>query len=98
MELKDVTTDLKDQTNYRIEQRFKEMMRTNPRYRNLDKEDQDLIFDLIAREKKKSMRGIKTSGLTIRQEMYRLYQNRIKMGLTYHDLDQIKGMVESFKD
>ena len=98
MNLKDVTKDLKDQTVYRIEQRLKEMMRTNPRYRNLDKENQKLIFDLITKEKKKAMQGIKTSGLTIRDEMYHLYQDRIKLGLTYGDLDQIKELLESFKE
>jgi hypothetical protein len=98
MELKDVTKNLRDQTIYRIEQRLKEMMRTNPRYRNLDKEDQKIIFDLIAKERKKAMQGIHTSGLSIRDEMYHLYQNRIKLGLTYGDLDQIKELLESFKD
>lgn len=98
MDLKDVTKDLKDQTAYRIEQRFKEMMRTNPRYRNLDKSNQELIFDLIAKEKNKAIHGIKTSGYTIREEMYHLYQDRIKLGLTYNDLDQIKDLLESFKD
>jgi hypothetical protein len=97
MDLKDVTRDLKDQTTYRIEQRLKEMMRTNPRYRNLDKDNQKLIFDLITKEKKKAMQGIKTSGYTIREEMYHLYQDRIKLGLTYNDLDQIKELLESFK-
>jgi hypothetical protein len=98
MELKDVTKNLKNQTVYRIEQRFKTMMRTNPRYRNLDKENQKLIFDLIAEEKAKAIHGIKTSGLSIRDDMYHLYQNRIKLGLTYGDLDQIKELLQSFKD
>ncbi len=97
MDLKDVTSDLRDQTNYRLEQRFKTMMRTNPRYRNLDPSNQKLIFDLIAKEKDKARQGIKTSGLTIRQDLYHLYQDRIKLGLTYHDLDQIKELLESFK-
>ena len=43
MELKDVTKNLRSQTHYRLEQKFKRMMRTNPRYRNLDKENQKLI-------------------------------------------------------
>ncbi|QQG52719.1 MAG: hypothetical protein HY931_00600 [Candidatus Falkowbacteria bacterium] len=98
MELKDVTKNLRDQNSYRLEQRFKEMMRTNPRYRNLDKENQKLILDLISRERQKAMHGIKTSGYTIRQELYHLYQDRIKLGLTYHDLDQIKELLESFKE
>jgi len=34
----------------------------------------------------------------VRKELYHLYQNRIKLGLTYNDLDQIKELLESFKD
>ena len=97
MDLKDVTKDLRDQTAYRIEQRLKEMLRTNPRYRNLDAANQKLILDLIAEEKEKAMKGIKSSGLTIRRKMYDLYQHRLKLGLTYNDLDQIRGLLESFK-
>lgn len=98
MELKDVTKNLRSQTHYRLEQKFKTMMRTNPRYRNLDKENQKLIIDLIEHEKSKAVRGIKTSGFSVRKELYHLYQNRIKLGLTYNDLDQIKELLESFKD
>jgi hypothetical protein len=98
MELKDVTKNLKDQTSYRLEQRFKEMMRTSPHYRNLDAANQKLIMDLITKEKRKAIQGIKTSGYTIREELYHLYQDRIKLGLTYHDLDQIKELLESFKE
>jgi hypothetical protein len=98
MELKDVTKNLRDQTSYRLEQRFKTMMRTNPRYRNLDPENQKLIMDLIGKERRKAIKGIKTSGYTVREELYHLYQDRIKLGLTYHDLDQIKDLLESFKE
>ena len=98
MDLKDVTKDLADQTAYRLEQRFKYMMRTNPRYRNLDSENQKLILNLIEKEKKKSIRGIKTSRFTIRKEMYHLYRNRLKLGLTYNDLDQVKTLLQGFKD
>jgi hypothetical protein len=97
MELKDVTKNLRDQTSYRVEQRFKEMMRINPHYRNLDAANQKLILDLITKEKRKAQQGIKTSGYTIREELYHLYQDRIKLGLTYNDLDQIKELLESFK-
>ena len=44
MDLKDVTKNLTDQTAYRIEQRFEEMMRTNPNYKNLDEANKKLIF------------------------------------------------------
>lgn len=98
MDLKDVTKDLADQTSYRIRQRFLEMMRTNPKYKNLDHENQKLILDLIEKYKEKLNRGIKPSRYTIKQDMYRLYEDRLKLGLTYNDLDQIRDLLLSFKD
>jgi len=97
MDLKDVTSELKDQTNYRVEQRLATMMRTNPRYKNLDAENRELVLNLIEEEKEKARHGIKTSGYTIRKKMYNLYRNRLKLGLTYNDLDQIRDLLESFK-
>lgn len=97
MDLKSVTKDLTDQTAYRLEQRFKEMLRTNPRYKNLDAGNRQLILDLIAKYQDKLRRGIKPSRYTIKEDMYHLYQNRLKLNLTYNDLEQIRDLLESFK-
>lgn len=97
MDLKGVTKDLKDQTDYRLEQRFDELMRRNPRYSNLDSSNRRLITDLIKKYKRKLLDHAYPSRLTIHEDMYHLYQNRIKLGLTYNDLDQIKELLESFK-
>lgn len=97
MDLKSVTKDLKDQTDYRLEQRFDELMRRNPSYKNLDEDNRKLISDLIKKYKQKLRDHAYPSAFTIREDMYHLYQNRIKLGLTYHDLDQIKELLESFK-
>lgn len=97
MDLKDVTKNLSDQTNYRIEQRLMEMMRSNPKYRNLDGENRELILKLIEKYKAKAREGIKSSEYTIKEDMYHLYQNRLKLNLTYNDLDQIRDLLFSFK-
>lgn len=97
MDLKGVTKDLTDQTAYRLEQRFDEMFRTNPRYKNLDEGNRRLILNLIEKYKEKLRHGISPSRLTIKDDMYRLYQNRLKLKLTYNDLDQIRDLLESFK-
>lgn len=97
MDLKNITKDLKDKTDYRIDQRFDELMRKNPNYKNLDEANRKLIMDLIKKYKHKILEHSYPSGLTIREDLYHLYQNRIKMGLTYNDLDQIKELLESFK-
>jgi len=97
MDLKSVASNLKDQTDYRLEQRFEELMRRNPRYQNLDSANRQLIMELIKKYKKKLLDHSYPSRLTVREDMYHLYQNRIKLGLTYNDLDQIKELLESFK-
>lgn len=97
MDLQSITDDLKDTTDYRLDQRFDKLMRTNPRYKNLDGENRELIMDLIEKYKRKMREHAAPSSLTIRHDLYHLYQNRIKLGLTYNDLDQIKELLESFK-
>jgi len=98
MDLQDVTKDLTSQDNYHLAQRMEEMMRTNPGYRNLNEANQELIFKLIKKYQEKARHGIKPSRLTIMADRYRLYQNRIKFGLSPEDLVQINKLLESFKN
>ncbi len=97
MDLKDVTKDLSDQTNYRLTQRMDELMRTNPNYRNLEGANKELVLNLIKKYKEKIRKGIKPSSLTVREDKYHLYQNRIKLGLTHQDLEQINDLLDGFK-
>jgi len=97
MDLQDITKDMRNQTDYRLDQRFDELMRKNPRYSNLDAENRELIFDLIKKYKEKLRRGLKPSLRTIKEEMYHLYQNRVRLHLTRTDLDQIRDLLYSFK-
>lgn len=92
-----MTQDLPDQTVYRLEQRFEELMRTNPAYRNLDAGNRQIIMDLLAKYKEKLRHGIKPSRITVNEDMYHLYENRIKLNLSHTDLDQIRELLESFK-
>jgi len=98
MDLKDVTQDLRNQNSYRLEQRFREMLRTNPGYKNLGAENRDLVMDLIEKYQSKLRRNETISDYTVRHDMYHLYQNRFKMKLTINDLDQIRELLKSFKD
>ncbi len=98
MDLKKVASNLGDQTDYRLEQRFSEMMRRNPRYRNLDASNRETIMGLLKKYKEKKRRGIKISGLSVREDMYSLYHNRLKLGLTRADLDQIRDLLAEIKN
>ncbi|MCX6794884.1 MAG: hypothetical protein NTY31_02780 [Candidatus Falkowbacteria bacterium] len=98
MDLQDITKDLTSQTNYRITQRMEEMMRTNPNYRNLDEANRGVIMDLIKKYKEKIRHGLKPSRLTVKEDKYYLYENRVKLGLTHYDLEQINNLLDSFKE
>ena len=97
MDLKSITKNLQGETDYRIDQRFDELMRRNPRYKNLDGDNRKLIMDLIKKYKNKMLEHDYPSSLTIRDDMYHLYQDRNKLGLTHNDLNQIRDLLESFK-
>ncbi len=98
MDLKDITKNLTSQTDYRLTQRMEELMRTNPNYKNLDGANRELVLGLIKKYKEKIRQGLKPSGLTVREDKYRLYENRIKLGLTEYDLAQINKLLDGFLD
>lgn len=97
MDLTDVTKDLANQDNYRLTRRMAELMETNPRYRNLSAENRQVIFDLIKKYQELIREGIKPSLSIVREDKYRLYENRLKLGLSPEDLEQINGLLDSFK-
>jgi len=98
MDLQKVASNLRDQTDYRLEQRFSEMLRRNPCYRNLDSKNRETIMELLKKYKDKKRRGLKISGLSVREDMYSLYHNRLKLGLTRNDLDQIRDLLAGIKN
>jgi len=98
MDLSDVTKDMLSQTDYRLEQRFNELIRKNPRYSHLDAGNRELIWNLIKKYKDKLRHGLKPSAYTIREDMYHLYQDRVKLNLTRRDLDKIRDLLNSFSE
>jgi hypothetical protein len=96
MSLADIAHEAKGMTDYRIDQKLDELFRTHPTLKNL-KGNQDLIFDIIKKYKEKSRQGIKTSDYTVRHDMHNLYENRLELGLSVNDLDQLRELLETFK-
>ncbi len=96
MSLSNIAQEAKDMTDYRLDQKLDEFFRRNPSSKNL-REQQELIFDLIKKYKDKRRRGIKTSGLTIRHDLHKLYEKRLELGLSRNDLDDLRELLESFK-
>ena len=97
MDLKEVTKDLTNRENWRIEQKLERMIRVNPRYKHLGPKNRQLILNLITKYKDKIRRGIRPSRLTVRADKYYLYQNRFKLDLSPEDLKEINNLLDSFK-
>lgn len=97
MDLNDITNNLTNRENWRIERQLDELTRLNPRYKHLDDTNRELILNLVKKYKDKIRRGIKPSLITVRADKYYLYQNRFKLGLTPEDLAKINKLLDSFK-
>ncbi len=86
----DFVKDLGHTLDRDIKQRLNKLVRDNYRYQNWDESNKKVVLDLVKKFKPYLRKGIKISERTIRDESYRLYQNRIKLGLTEEDLKDIK--------
>lgn len=95
MTLADIAKDSKGMTDYRLDQKLDEFFRKNPSFKNLG-DNRMLLFDIIKKHKDKSRHGIKSSRLTIREDMHRLYEKRLELGLSHSDLDDLRELLESF--
>lgn len=97
MAFKKIAKNILDKNQYELEQSFSRLMRLNPRYKNLDSEDKEIVLNLIKKYKEKIRRGNYPSASTISRDTYTLYSHRVKMGLTYVDIEQIREILNHFK-
>lgn len=97
MQLQDLSSDLLRQTDERVERKLDILVSTNPRYKTLDEGDKKVILDLIDKYKERMHKGIEITERMIREDRQRLYSNRLSMGLTEVDLDQIYDLLDSFR-
>ncbi len=72
-------------------------MRDNYRYQNWDESNKKVVLDLVKKFKPYLRKGIKISERTIRDESYRLWQNKLKLGLTEEDLKDIKEFLRGLR-
>ncbi|MBN2854265.1 hypothetical protein JXK06_01885 [Patescibacteria group bacterium] len=98
MKITDITNNLANETNERIILKFERLMAKSSRFKNLDKANRQVIINLIKKYKDRIEKGIKPTRLMIKRDRFRLYENRIKLGLTEVDLKQIYSLLESFKN
>lgn len=95
--MSDVTKDLTNQENWRIERKLDQLIRVSPKYKHLGPANRKLILDLVSKYKDRIRRGLRPSLTTVRADKYYLYQNRFKLGLSPQDLAEINKLLDSFK-
>ncbi len=96
MDIEDLLEDAQNLTNYEFEQKLNKLVRDNYHYRNLSSDNKEIILDLIKKYKPYLRKGIGVSSVTMRNDLYRLYRNRLKLDLTEEDLDDIKEILGTF--
>jgi len=97
MELEEVLKNMAHEPDYIWERKFNELIIKNHNFYNLSEENKRLIKDLIKKHKPMIRKYGGISSVTIREENYHLFQNRIKLHLTEEDLKEIKQILDYFK-
>jgi hypothetical protein len=96
MDLEELLEDAQNLTSYEFEQKLNKLVRENYRYRNLSSKNKQIILDLV-RKYKPYLRSGGVSSSTVRNDIYRLHKNRLKLDLTEEDLDDIREILEMLR-
>ena len=97
MDIQELLASAKTQTFDRFQQKLNSLIRENYRFSNLDESNRKIVLDIIKKHLGEIHRGMGISSVTLRNEAYRLYQNRLKLKLTEADLEDIKKILGLFK-
>ena len=97
MDIQELLASAKTQTFDRFEQKLNTLIRENYRFSNLDEANRKIVLDIIKKHIGEIHNGLGISSVTLRNEEYKLYQNRIKLKLTEADLADMKQILELFK-
>ncbi|MFA5359922.1 MAG: hypothetical protein WC349_03115 [Patescibacteria group bacterium] len=97
MDIQELLVSAKTQDFDRFEQKLNSLVRENYNFRNLDGGNRKIILDIIKKHIGEIHRGMGISSVTLQNEAYRLYQNRIKLKLSEEDLADIKKILGLFK-
>lgn len=77
-----------------FERKLHTLIRSNPKYKNLDKENQDVIIDVFKKHKDRFRQGIGLSYAQRSREMTKIKNNK---SVTKEDLKDIKEIMDAFK-
>ena len=97
MDLEEVLKNIAHEPEYIWERKLNELVAKNHNFYNLSSQNKELIRGLIKKFKPMIRKNGGISSHLIREEEYRLWQNRLKHNLTEEDLKDIREILESFK-
>ncbi|MDP2736398.1 MAG: hypothetical protein Q8O59_01280 [bacterium] len=97
MDIQDLLASAKTQTFDRFAQKLNSLVRENYNFSNLDESNRKIVLDIIKKRIGEIHNGEGISSTVLQRETYKLYQNRIKLKLTEHDLEDIKKILGLFK-
>jgi len=97
MDIQELLASAKTQTFDRFAQKLNTLIRENYKFSNLDETNREIVLDIIKKHLSDIHRGQGISSVVLRDEEYRLYQNRLKLKLTEADLADIKEILKLFK-
>lgn len=97
MDIKELLKDIKNLTEYQIDQRLEHLIHSNSSFSNLNSENKEVVLKMIKEYKAIIKRGHPVTGEKIREDMYDLYQKRLSLKLSQTDLDRIRKILEAFR-
>ncbi len=97
MELEELLAIAKNEPFERFEMRLNDFLRYKSEFKNLSEDNKKIVLNLIKKHLSDIRNGIGISDYVIRQETYKLYENRLKLDLTENDLADIKEILNLFK-
>lgn len=97
MDIKELLANAKNLTSEELLRKINSLARDDYRYGNLDEKNKKIILDLIKKHIGNIRDGLGISSTVLENEFCRLYQNRIKLGLSEEDLKDIKEILKIFK-
>lgn len=97
MDIKALLANAKNLTSEELLRKINSLTRDDYRYGNLDEKNKKIILNLIKKHIGNIRDGLGISSAVLENESYRLYQNRIKLGLSEEDLKDIKEILGLFR-
>lgn len=97
MDIKDLVKNAKTMTSDQLENKLDQLVRSNPRFSNLDEKNKDIVLKLIKEYKSDIRNGISITSSKIQRDTHPLYEKRISLGLTQKDIDDIRDILGALR-